>query len=204
MLRGTGRSYGLSDYRQFWTDVMPALEERYVTAGLVRFALSSAPLPMHPAAGPAAQSVACANRQARGWEMQDLLFRNQKALDSQHFRQSGESLGLDVAPFERCLTAEGKAEVAQQLSAATALGLKATPTFVIGRMRPDGRMDASDVLQGLHPVQDFAKVLDRLATPSPWYRSSAGMAVGALGTIAIALAGTGWRRRRKRRGPPPA
>ncbi len=188
---------------RFWTDVMPALEERYVTAGLVRVALASAPLPIHPAAWPAAQSVACANRQGRGWEMQDLLFRNQKVLDWQHYRQYGESLGLDVARFERCLTVEGKAEVAQQLSNATALGLSATPTFVIGRMRPDGRMDATDVLQGLHPVGDFTKVLDRLLTPSPWYRSSAGMAVGALATAVIALAGAGLRHRRRRRGPPP-
>ena len=186
-------------------DVMPALEERFVTPGLVRLALSSVPL--RPAAWPAAQSVACANRQGRGWEMQDLLFRNQKALDKafdgQHYREYGESLRFDVARFEECLPVEGKAEVARQQSNAAALGLLATPTFVIGRMRPDGRMDATDVLQGLHRVEDFAKVLDRLSTPSPWYRSSAGMVVGALGAIVVALAGAGWRHRRRRGVPPP-
>jgi protein-disulfide isomerase len=184
-------------------DVMPALEERFVTPGLVRFALSSVPLPNHPAAWPAAQAVACANRQGRGWEMQDLLFRNQrgldKAFDRPHYRGYGESLGFDVERFEACLAIEGKAEVTRQLSDANALGLLATPTFLFGRMRPDGRLDATDVLQGLHPIADFAKVLDRLSTPPPWYRASAGVIVGAICTIVVALAGAGWRQRRRRR-----
>jgi protein-disulfide isomerase len=191
---------------KFWTDVMPALEERYVTPGLVRVALSSVPL--RPAAWPAAQHVACANRQGRGWEMQDLLFRNQKALDKvldrQHYLEYGESLGLDVARFEKCLPEEGKAEVARQRSNATALGLLATPTFVIGRMRPDGRLDATDVLQGLHSVDKFTKVFDRLSTGSPWYLSPVGMAAGGLATALAMLAGARWSRRRKRRGPLPA
>ncbi len=191
---------------RFWLDVMPALEERYVTPGLVRFALSS--LPLRPSAWPAAQSVACANRQGSGWEMQDLLFRNQKALDKafdrQHYREYGESLGFDVARFEACLPVEGKAEVARQQSNATALGLLATPTFVIGRMRPDGRLGATDVLQGLRSVEEFGKVFDRLSTPSPWYLSPVGMPSGALATVFATLAGAAWMRRRKRGIRPPA
>jgi protein-disulfide isomerase len=188
---------------RFWMDVMPALEERYVQPGLVRIALSSVPL--RPAAWPAAQSVACANRQGRGWEMQDLLFRKQqtldKAFDRQHYRQYGESLGFDVTRFEECLPAEGRAEVSRQLSNATALGLLATPTFVIGRMRSDGTLDATDVLQGLRPVEEFAKVFDRLTTDSPWYVSPVGLTAGALASVFAAFAGTVWIRRRKRGGP---
>jgi protein-disulfide isomerase len=187
---------------RFWTDVMPALEARYVKPGMVRVMLSSVPLPMHPAAWPAAQSVACANRQGKGWEMQDLLFRKQqtleKALDPQNHREYGESLGFDVARFEECLPVEGKADVARQLSTATGLGLNATPTFVIGRMRPDGKLGATDVLQGMHSIEKFAKILDRLSRP--WYLSPVVMG-GAIASVLVALTGMVWIHRRRRRVP---
>ena len=51
--------------------------------------------------------------------MQNLLFRNQKALDKaldgQHYREYGESLGLDVARFEG-VSPWREAEVPRQLS----------------------------------------------------------------------------------------
>jgi protein-disulfide isomerase len=134
--------------------------------------------------------------------MQNLLFRSQQtldnAIDGQHYREYGESLGFDVARFEECLPLEGKAEVARQLSNATALGLRATPTFVIGRMRPDGTVGATDVLQGLHSVEEFAKVFDRLSGRSPWYLSPVAMAASAIAVLGT-LAGAVWSRRRNRR-----
>jgi protein-disulfide isomerase len=125
--------------------------ERELGAG-VRFAFRHFPLTkIHPhalAASPAAEAAAA---QGRFWEMHDLLFHRQKALEEDDLRGYAGELGLDVERFDADRAgAEGRARVARDVSAAAASGLvRGTPTLFIDGARYAGDHDAGVLLEVL-------------------------------------------------------
>jgi protein-disulfide isomerase len=70
--------------------------------GNVRFAFRHFPLTsIHPHALAAAAAAEAAARQGRFWDMHELLFHRQKALEDGDLRGYAAQLGLDVAAFDR-------------------------------------------------------------------------------------------------------
>jgi len=70
-------------------------------AGGVRFAFRHFPLTqIHPHALAAAAAAEAAARQGRFWDMHELLFHRQKALDEQDLQQYAADIGLDTAMFD--------------------------------------------------------------------------------------------------------
>jgi len=70
--------------------------------GNVRFAFRHFPLTgIHPQALAAAAAAEAAARQGRFWDMHELLFHRQKALEDGDLRGYAAQLGLDVAAFDR-------------------------------------------------------------------------------------------------------
>src|SRR5579871_2351713 len=70
--------------------------------GTVRFAFRHFPLTgIHPHALAAAAAAEAAARQGRFWDMHELLFHRQKALEDADLRGYATRLGLDVAAFDR-------------------------------------------------------------------------------------------------------
>src|SRR5579862_257710 len=70
--------------------------------GNMRFAFRHFPLTqIHPHAMAAAAAAEAAARQGRFWDMHELLFRRQKALEDADLRGYATRLGLDVAAFDR-------------------------------------------------------------------------------------------------------
>src|SRR5437762_2010495 len=70
--------------------------------GNMRFAFRHFPLPgIHPHALAAAAAAEAAARQGRFWDMHELLFHRQKALEDGDLRRYAAQLGLDVAAFDR-------------------------------------------------------------------------------------------------------
>ncbi|HUA04167.1 MAG TPA: DsbA family protein [Solirubrobacteraceae bacterium] len=70
--------------------------------GGVRFAFRHFPLTeVHPHALAASRAAEAAALQGRFWEMHDLLFHRQKALDDDDLRHYATELGLDVDRFDR-------------------------------------------------------------------------------------------------------
>jgi hypothetical protein len=75
--------------------------ERHL-AGNMRFAFRHFPLTrIHPHALAAAAAAEAAARQGRFWDMHELLFHRQKALEDADLRRYATELGLDVAAFDR-------------------------------------------------------------------------------------------------------
>ena len=69
--------------------------------GDVRFAFRHFPLTeIHPHALAAARAAEAAMLQGRFWEMHDLLFHRQKALEDDDLRSYADELGLDVERFD--------------------------------------------------------------------------------------------------------
>jgi len=70
--------------------------------GTLRFAFRHFPLTgLHPHALNAAAAAEAAARQGRFWDMHELLFHRQKALEDIDLRRYAAQLGLDVAAFDR-------------------------------------------------------------------------------------------------------
>ncbi len=69
----------------------------------VRLVYKHYALPNHPRARPAAIAAVAAQRQNKFWVMHDLLYGNQGALDDASLRRFAQSLGLDMAAFEKDL-----------------------------------------------------------------------------------------------------
>ena len=90
---------------------------------------------IHPNAQKAAEASLCANDQGRFWEMHDLMFEDQSGLSVEALTKKAESLELDDATFEKCLTSNQYTEqVRQDVMAGTVVGVTGTPAvFINGR-----------------------------------------------------------------------
>lgn len=91
---------------------------------------------MHPHADRAAQAAVEAQRQGAFWAYHDLLFRYRDRLTDVDLLGYADSLGLDVAMFEKALREETHADVvAEDLALGRALAVTGTPTFFVNGYR---------------------------------------------------------------------
>ena len=102
----------------------------------VRYVFRDFPLPFHQQAMKAHEASYCAGDQGRYWEMNQKLFNNQQALDTEHLSAYAQELGLDTDQFRRCLDSGAYAtQVNQNRYAGEQAGVSGTPTFFVnGRM----------------------------------------------------------------------
>jgi protein-disulfide isomerase len=100
--------------------------------GQVRLVYKYFPLSGHTRALPAARAAEAARAQGKFWEMHDMLFENQRALEDEDIRKYASQLGLDMERFERDWNAETtlqRVEADRQLG--VKLGIEATPSFFV-------------------------------------------------------------------------
>ena len=131
--------------------------------GRLRFVFRHLPLTdVHAHAALAAQAAEAAGAQGRYWEMHDLLFERQDALDPVAIRGHAERLGLDVAAFEADLR-DGRhaGRVAQDVNTAEEAGVAGTPTFFINEVRYRGAYDI-DAMETL--VRRVLRLVEQRAT----------------------------------------
>ncbi|MBJ6764903.1 thioredoxin domain-containing protein [Myxococcaceae bacterium JPH2] len=128
---------------------LKTLEQEY--AGRLRVAFKQQPLAMHPHAKLAASAALAAHEQGKFWEMHDLLFSNQRALDRASLEGYAQSLGLDMKSFRTALdTGKNDARIAADMAEGLKIGAGATPTFFI-----NGRP-----VVGAEPIDHFRRIID--------------------------------------------
>jgi protein-disulfide isomerase len=128
------------------------IEEVLNEAGpIVRFCYRHFPLSnMHPHAAIAAQATEAAGVQGKFWEMHDVLFLNQDALDPDDLIGYAEALGLDVDRFMDEMEREVYAERMQEdVEGGRRSGVHGTPTFFINGTRWDGPREVSFILAAI-------------------------------------------------------
>jgi protein-disulfide isomerase len=120
--------------------------------GGVRFAFRHFPLTeIHPhalAASAAAEAAAC---QERFWDMHELLFHRQQALDDDDLRRYAEELGLDVPQFDSDRAgADVQARIRRDVESGLATGeVQGTPTLFIDGAVHRGAYDATTLMDAL-------------------------------------------------------
>lgn len=130
--------------------VVPIVERiQEAHASDVRLVHKFYPLPKHTNAKIAARAAWAAQQQGKYWEMERLIFENQKKLGEQTILEFAESLGLKMDRLKADMDSEAADQtIGRDMAEADKLGLDGTPFIVInGRVfnlrffQPEGDLD---------------------------------------------------------------
>lgn len=115
----------------------------------VRLVFKHFPLSSHEHAEGAARAAVAAGRQGKFWEMHDLLFKNQGALDGPSLERLAKQLGLDLEQFKADSKSEAVADaVTADRKQAEQLSLRGTPSlFINGRHFDLEKFDLAEDLE---------------------------------------------------------
>ena len=98
----------------------------------LRYVFRNFPLAKHPHAFRAAEAAEAAAAQGRFWEMHELLFRTQWALEDDDLAGYAAQLGLDLDRFRDDLTRHAHApRIRADLESGQRSGVRGTPTFFV-------------------------------------------------------------------------
>lgn len=115
------------------------------------FAFRNFPLAnMHPHAEHAAEAAEAAGAQGRFWEMHDLLFENQGALDDTDLEEYASTLGLDSQRLiEEVRAGAHTARIREDFRGGARNGVNGTPTFFINGERYDSELSEEALFEAL-------------------------------------------------------
>ena len=125
--------------------------ERQLSSG-VRFAFRHFPLvDIHPHAFAAAAAAEAASLQDRFWDMHELLFHRQKALEDDDLRRYAAQLGLDVERFDQDrLSTDVENRIRRDIDSGIASGeVRGTPTLFIDGVVHSAGYDVATLLEAL-------------------------------------------------------
>jgi protein-disulfide isomerase len=130
-------------------DTLDQLKEGYGTE--IRLVFKDYPLPNHAQAFKAAEAGLCANEQGKFWDLHDIMFGQQDALQVENLKRYASELEMDQTAFDACLDSGRFAgEVNADLRAGQGYGVSSTPTvFINGR-----------AVLGAAPIQLFEQIID--------------------------------------------
>ncbi len=146
--------------RTHFNDVLPVIRRELVETGLAQYFVMDYPLPGHELGAFAAGIGRCVQEQGKYWSYHDELFRL-SALDNRaDITGILDRLDLNRAALTGCTTQLPTEEYVQrQRSLALGLGVRGTPTFLIGRLSGDGVARNLTVLHGLQSAEDFHQLI---------------------------------------------
>jgi protein-disulfide isomerase len=117
----------------------------------VRLVFRNFPLTqMHPHAARAAEAAEAAAAQGRFWEMHDILYERQDALEDEDLLSYAGELGLDVDRFGADLSKDAYADrIREDFMSGVRSGVNGTPTFFINGRRHDGAFDLQSLTHAI-------------------------------------------------------
>jgi len=117
----------------------------------LRFAFRHFPLSrMHPHAERAAEAAEAAGAQGKFWQMHDMLYENQAALEDDDLVTYAAAIGLDLERFgQDMLDGVHAARVRADFLSGVRSGVNGTPTFFINGHRHDGSYDLQTLLAAI-------------------------------------------------------
>jgi len=146
--------------KRFHEETLPKLKQHYIDKGLVRFIHKDLPLPFHQNAHLAATTARCAQEDGKYWEAYQALFSQQKCLNCKGPIAITATTGINRNKLEQCNQDNRIKQVVNiNISEAELNGIRATPTFVIGRSNRS--MQNGKIVEGAIPWTEFKLVVDR-------------------------------------------
>lgn len=140
--------------KRFHEETLPKLKQHYIDKGLVRFIHKDLPLPFHQNAHLAATSARCAQEDGKYWEAYQALFNQQNCLNCRGPLAITATTGINKDELEQCSKDKRiKQAININTSEAELNGIRATPTFVIGRSNQS--MHSGKIIEGAIPWEEF-------------------------------------------------
>jgi Na+/H+ antiporter NhaA/predicted DsbA family dithiol-disulfide isomerase len=138
----------------------PVIRELLRDFGDVGYVWRHLPLnDVHPHTQLAAEASEAAAAQGAFWEMHDLLFRHQDALEHDDLVRYAEELGLDVDRFVEDLDSHaGAARIAEDVDGADLSSVSGTPTFFVNGRRHYGAYDIATLSQAVRAARARAAI----------------------------------------------
>lgn len=107
----------------------------------------------HPHALHAAEAAEAAGVQGKFWQMHDVLFENQDALEDDNLLEYAVALGCDADRFVRDMAENRYAErVQEDFLSGVRSGVNGTPSLFINGLRYDGPRDLDSLLAAIEQV----------------------------------------------------
>lgn len=158
--------YQCSFCARFQADTYPEIRKNFIDPGTVRFIRRDLPLASHPEALKAAQAGRCAGDQGKFREMNDLLSANPSILGADAYARFARELSLDARVFKACVDSDRHLpDIRASAEGAAAIGIRSTPSFVIGTVEGDTLEGTR--LTGALPYAVFEKAIRDLLTTKP-------------------------------------
>lgn len=146
---------------KFVRETWPEINERYVSAGKVRWAFRHFPLEsIHPDAFKAAEAAQCAAAEGKFWDMHRLLFSSAGKFPTESLFDFAGQLNLGRDRFRTCMAGETAGKIRQDMAGGLALGVRGTPAFLVGAVQEDGRVKLMHRIAGAAPLAKFEAVLE--------------------------------------------
>jgi protein-disulfide isomerase len=135
------------------------LQSTYISSGQVYYEYMQFPFidsnSLTKESHQAANASMCALEQGRFWDYHDILFANQSAVENggafndKRLQAFAESLGLDMAAFNKCFSADTySAEIEADIQEGKAAGVTGTPTiFLNGTLVTPGYVPTYDEIK---------------------------------------------------------
>jgi len=98
----------------------------------VKLVFKHYPLSFHQNAKRSAVAAVAAQKQNKFWEMHDMLFANQRALDDESLRRYAQTLGLDMASYDKAVADPATDQfVSDEMRQGNVVGVRGTPSFFV-------------------------------------------------------------------------
>lgn len=142
----------------------PLINQTYIQSGKVALVFKHLPNRGFDSLR-ASLAAQCTNDQGKFWHFHQLLYKNQKPIDSgwvsnDNLKELASQIsGLNIQQFEECLKNEKyKSFLESDLALASSFGFQDTPSFIIVNSK-DG--SNPQVLKGAHPFPSFKAIIDK-------------------------------------------
>lgn len=148
--------------RRFDQQTLPWLRREYIDTGKVRYESRDFPLEFHAQALAAALLARCAAREGKFWELREAVYGVQGALATDGLELATKAVGLSPELRARCAGDDVATTQAirAETQAAQAIGVRGTPSFLVGRL-VNGKIEGT-LLVGAGLPETFRKRIDPL------------------------------------------
>jgi predicted DsbA family dithiol-disulfide isomerase len=129
----------------------------------VQFGYRHFPLEFHKEARLMAESVECARDQGKFWELQKILYDSVEKIPQKNLYKYAKKSGVkDIRRFQTCLNERKyKDRVLNDLKEGMQLGIRGTPTFILGAFDKDTRVVHGELLSGAVSEKKFKEVIEK-------------------------------------------
>jgi protein-disulfide isomerase len=148
---------------RFVKNTEPLINQTYIQKGKVALVFGYLPNRGLDSMG-AALAAQCTNDQGKFWQFHNLLYSNQKAIDSgwvskENLKNFASQIpGLDIKQFNTCFDNEKyKSFVQNDIDLALSFGFRETPSFIV----ENNNGSNPEMLSGALPFESFKAVIDK-------------------------------------------